>query len=103
MDLLSLYGDTSDNIPGVKGIGVKTAGKLLSDYGDLDGIYAHIEEIKGAVKQKLSDGKEDAYFSRDLVKLCAEVPCDKIDELLANGGIKFNYAAAAEKLKTFGA
>ena len=103
LDLLSLYGDTSDNIPGVKGIGVKTAGKLLSDYGDLDGIYAHIEEIKGAVKQKLSDGKEDAYFSRDLVKLCAEVPCDKIDELLANGGIKFNYAAAAEKLKTFGA
>ena len=103
LDLLSLYGDTSDNIPGVKGIGVKTAGKLLSDYGNLDGIYAHIEEIKGAVKQKLSDGKEDAYFSRDLVKLCAEVPCDKIDELLANGGIKFNYAAAAEKLKTFGA
>ncbi|MFC2603838.1 MAG: 5'-3' exonuclease H3TH domain-containing protein, partial [Treponema sp.] len=103
LDLLSLYGDTSDNIPGIKGIGVKTAGKLLNDYGDLDGIYAHIEEIKGAVKQKLSDGKEDAYFSRDLVKLCAEVPCDKIDELLANGGIKFNYAAAAEKLKTFGA
>ena len=103
LDLLSLYGDSADNIPGVKGIGVKTAGKLLNDYGDLDGIYSHMEEIKGAVKQKLSDGKENAYFSRDLVRLCAEVPCGKIDELLANGALCFNYAAAAEKLKSFGA
>ena len=103
LDLLSLYGDSADNIPGVKGIGVKTAGKLLNDYGDLDGIYSHMEEIKGAVKQKLSDGKENAYFSRDLVRLCAEVPCGKIEELLANGALCFNYAAAAEKLKSFGA
>lgn len=103
LDLLSLYGDSADNIPGVKGIGVKTAGKLLNDYGDLDGIYSHMEEIKGAVKQKLSDGKENAYFSRDLVRLCAEVPCGKIEELLANDALCFNYAAAAEKLKSFGA
>ena len=70
LDLLSLYGDTADNIPGVKGVGVKTASKLLTDYTDLDGIYAHIDEIKGAMKNKLIDGKEKAYFSQKLVRLC---------------------------------
>jgi len=101
LDLLSLFGDSSDNIPGVKGIGVKTADKLLNQYGDLDGIYAHIDEIKGAVKTKLIDGKENAYFSRGLVRLCSDVPCGQIDELLAGGMTSLNYAAAAETLKKF--
>ena len=101
LDLLSLFGDSSDNIPGVKGIGVKTADKLLNQYGDLDGIYAHIDEIKGAVKTKLIDGKENAYFSRGLVRLCSDVPCGKIDELLTEGMTTLNYAAAAETLKKF--
>ncbi|MGP1459500.1 MAG: DNA polymerase I [Treponema sp.] len=101
LDLLSLYGDASDNIPGVKGIGIKTADKLLNEYGDLDGIYAHIDEIKGAVQTKLINGKENAYFSRDLVRLCSDVPCNQIDELLAGGAIALDYAAAAEKLKRF--
>ena len=73
LDLLSLYGDSADNIPGVHGVGVKTAAKLLTDYENLDGIYAHIDEVKGAMHQKLVDGKESAYFSQKLVKLCDTV------------------------------
>ena len=99
LDLLSLYGDTADNIPGVRGIGVKTASKLLNDYGDLDGIYAHIEDLKGATKQKLIEGKENAYFSQKLVKLCDEVPCSDIDNALNSTPINFNFANAATVLQ----
>ncbi len=102
LDLLSLYGDTADNIPGVHGVGVKTASKLLNDYGDLDGIYAHIEEIKGAMQKKLAEGKKDAYFSRDLVKLCDTVPCTDIDEAINKTVVTFNYKAAADALMKYG-
>ncbi|MCR4630021.1 MAG: DNA polymerase I [Treponema sp.] len=100
LDLLSLYGDTADNIPGVHGIGVKTASKLLNDYGDLDGIYAHIDEIKGANQKKLIEGKENAYFSRSLVKLCDTVPCSDIDAALASN-ISYNFDATAQALMSF--
>ena len=103
LDLLSLYGDTADNVPGVHGVGVKTAAKLLTDYADLDGIYSHIEEIKGALKQKLIDGKENAYFSQKLIRLCNEVPCQQIDAALNAQPQVYNYKAAAEKLSSYGA
>ena len=102
LDLLSLYGDTADNIPGVHGVGVKTASKLLNDYGDLDGIYEHIDEIKGAMQKKLADGKKDAYFSRDLVRLCDTVPCPDIDTAINSEKYTFNYKAAAELLMSYG-
>ena len=102
LDLLSLYGDSADNIPGVRGVGVKTASKLLNDYGDLDGIYAHIDEIKGAMQKKLTEGKKDAYFSRDLVRLCDTVPCTDIDEAINKTGVTFNYKAAADALMKYG-
>ena len=102
LDLLSLYGDTADNIPGVHGVGVKTASKLLNDYGDLDGIYEHIDEIKGAMQKKLADGKKDAYFSRDLVRLCDTVPCPDIDTAINSDKYTFNYKAAAELLMSYG-
>ena len=102
LDLLSLYGDSADNIPGVSGIGVKTASKLLSEYKDLDGIYAHIEDIKGAVQKKLIDGKENAYFSQKLVRLNSEVPCSEIDKALSDT-MKADFATASEKLISFGA
>ena len=102
LDLLSLYGDSADNIPGVHGVGVKTASKLLNDYGDLDGIYAHIEEIKGAMQKKLADGKKDAYFSRELVKLCNTVPCPDIDAAINAEKYTFNYKAAADVLMKYG-
>lgn len=80
LDLKALKGDASDNIPGVPGIGEKTAAKLLSEYGDLDGIYAHIDEVKGSVKTKLEAGKESAYMSRELAKIMFDAPV-KLDEL----------------------
>ena len=102
LDLLSLYGDTADNVPGVHGVGVKTAAKLLADYNDLDGIYNHIEEIKGALHQKLADGKENAYFSQKLIRLCNEVPCSEIDAALNSAPLQFNFKAAADKLFAYG-
>ena len=102
LDLLSLYGDTADNIPGVHGVGAKTAAKLLSQYKTLDGIYEHIEEIKGAMKQKLIAGKENAYFSQKLVRLCDTVPCPDIDAALSAEPLVLHYAAAAERLKSYG-
>lgn len=103
LDLLSLYGDTADNVPGVKGIGPKTAAQLLSSYGDLEGIYAHIEELKGATKQKLIDGHDNAFFSQKLIRLCSEVPCPEIEAAINAPKYTFNYTAAAEILKQYGA
>ncbi len=76
VDYKSLCGDASDNIPGVKGIGKKTAVKLLDTYGDLDGIYAAIDELKGAVKKRLETGKEDAEQSKFLAKIVTDVPVE---------------------------
>ncbi len=76
IDYKALCGDTSDNIPGVKGIGEKTAVKLLTEYHSLDGIYAAIEQIKGAVKQKLETGKADAYHSQRLARIIIDVPLE---------------------------
>ncbi|MFA6327308.1 MAG: DNA polymerase I, partial [Bacilli bacterium] len=74
IDLKSLQGDSSDNIPGVKGIGEKTALKLLQDYQSLENIYVNIEEIKGKLKDKLLDGKESAFMSKQLATIYKEVP-----------------------------
>ena len=102
LDLLSLYGDTADNIPGVHGVGVKTAAKLLADYNDLDGIYAHVDEVKGAMHQKLVDGKESAYFSQKLIRLCNTVPCAEIDNAINSEKLQFNYEQAAILLEKYG-
>ncbi len=102
LDLLSLYGDTADNVPGVTGVGVKTAAKLLSEYQNLDGIYQNIENIKGAMQKKLADGKENAYFSQKLIKLCETVPCEKIDSALAKKN-QYNFSATAKLLEQYGA
>lgn len=72
LDLKSIKGDASDNIPGVPGIGEKGAVKLLNQYGSLDGIYEHIDEITGSTKQKLIDGKESAYMSYRLAKIMTD-------------------------------
>ena len=102
LDLLSLYGDTADNVPGVAGIGVKTASKLLAEYKNLDGIYQNLENIKGAMQKKLADGKENAYFSQKLIKLCETVPCEKINSALAQKN-QYNFSAAAKLLEQYGA
>ena len=102
LDLLSLYGDTADNVPGVAGVGVKTASKLLAEYKNLDGIYQNIENIKGAMQKKLADGKENAYFSQKLIKLYETVPCEKINSALAQKN-QYNFSAAAKLLEQYGA
>ncbi|MDR2552514.1 MAG: DNA polymerase I [Treponema sp.] len=74
LDLLSLIGDSSDNVPGVKGIGEKTAVKLMVRYGSLEGIYRNIAGIEGSAGKKLAEGRESAYFARKLIALDCQVP-----------------------------
>ena len=73
VDYKALCGDKSDNIPGVKGIGAKTAAKLLAEFGDLDTIYANIDTIKVATQKKLLEGKESAYHSRFMATIVTNV------------------------------
>jgi len=76
IDYKALCGDKSDNIPGVKGIGDKTALQLLEAYNTLDGIYAAIDQLKGATKKKLEEGKEVAYHSQRMATIVQEVPLE---------------------------
>ncbi|MBE7079446.1 MAG: DNA polymerase I [Clostridiales bacterium] len=76
IDLKALMGDKSDNIPGVAGVGEKSALTLLEKYGDVDGIYAHLDEITGALNRKLTEGKENAYFSKKLATIDTDAPFD---------------------------
>ncbi len=80
VDLKSLMGDSSDNIPGVAGIGPKTATSLLLEYGTLDGIYEHLPEIKESVRKKLEKDREQAYLSYDLATIRKNAPVDFIPE-----------------------
>ncbi|MEL7225007.1 MAG: 5'-3' exonuclease H3TH domain-containing protein, partial [Cyanobacteria bacterium J06576_12] len=76
IDYKALCGDSSDNIPGVKGIGKKTAVKLLDTYGDLETIYASIDELKGAMKKRLETGKDSADQSKFLATIKTDVPME---------------------------
>ncbi len=94
LDYLSLIGDASDNIPGVKGIGPKTAVKLLSDYGSLDAIYAQLGSIAGSVQKKLIEGKDNAYFSKKLITLASDVPIESAIETYTCTDLHYREAAA---------
>jgi len=86
IDLKALMGDSSDNIPGVKGIGEKGALKLLQEYKTLDGIYNNIDKIKGKTKEKLENDKKNAYFSYELATIYKEVPLDiKLEDTYYDG------------------
>ena len=79
LDFMALTGDASDNIPGVPGIGPKTARKLISRYGTLEGLYAAVDEMKPSkMKERLIAHRDDAFLSRDLIRLCdsVDVPDD---------------------------
>ncbi|MBS7262287.1 MAG: DNA polymerase I [Eubacteriales bacterium] len=76
IDLKALMGDASDNIPGVKGIGETTGVKLIGTYASLDGVYAHLDEIKGKLGEKLAAGRQDAYDSRYLATIVRDVPIE---------------------------
>ena len=90
VDVKALMGDSSDNIPGVAGIGEKTALKLIAEFGSLDALYAGLEgaKLSPSVKQKLTDGKEMAYLSQTLARINCEVPLGITLEDCAYGGMK---------------
>jgi DNA polymerase-1 len=86
IDYMALTGDTSDNVPGVKGVGEKTALKLINEYGSLDGVYSSIDSIKGKLKEQLLGNTENAYLSRTLVTIRKDVPLDiSLDDLSFKG------------------
>ncbi|HMM29014.1 MAG TPA: DNA polymerase I [Aggregatilineaceae bacterium] len=73
-ELKGLMGDASDNIPGIKGVGEKTASKLIAEYGSVAGVYEHLGEIKGALRAKLEAGRDSAFLSTDLATIRRDVP-----------------------------
>ncbi|MFV1858705.1 MAG: DNA polymerase I [Anaerolineales bacterium] len=86
VDLKAMVGDKSDNIPGVAGVGEKTATSLLQDYDDLEGIYSHLEDIPPRFSNKLEVGREDAELSRKLGEIVTDVPIDfDLDSCRAEG------------------
>lgn len=100
LDFLSLIGDTADNVPGVKGVGEKTASKLLKEYGSLDALYQQADSIKGAMGEKLRTGKESAYFSKELIALKTDVQIDFNIENFSTEKLK--YKETGNKLKELG-
>lgn len=98
LDLKALKGDASDNIPGVPGIGEKGAVKLLNEYGSLEGIYEHIDGIKGSVHDKLVAGKESALMSYQLAKIMFDAPVSlsRVPDLKVDGA---KVIAALQKLE----
>lgn len=76
VDYKALVGDTSDNIPGVRGVGEKTAVSLIEQYGSLDNVYAHLDDIPTRFKTKLEAGRELAYLSQKLAAISTQVPLD---------------------------
>ncbi len=76
IDLLALMGDASDNIPGCKGVGEKTAVQLLTQFGDVDNLLSHTDELKGALKTKVETQAEDIRFSKFLATIKTDVPVD---------------------------
>ncbi len=95
VDYKAIVGDTSDNIKGVDGIGPKGATDLLGKYKTLDGIYEHLDEIKGSHKEKLERDKKIAYFAQDLARIRVDSPCEfksedtKLEDLDYLGLLKF--------------
>ena len=74
IEVMGLMGDSSDNIPGVRGVGEKTAVKLIQEHGSIAGVYEHLDQVKGKLREKLEDGRESALLSRELVTINTEVP-----------------------------
>ena len=97
VDYKALCGDTSDNIPGVRGIGAKTAAKLLNQYGTLDAVYADLDNIKGATQKKLREGQDNAYHSQTMARIVTDVKLEAHLETCKLTG--FDSDAVTAKLK----
>lgn len=101
VDLKALMGDSSDNIPGVKGIGEKTALSLLQKYSSLNGIYENIEDVKGKTKEKLENDKDNAYFSYELATIYKDVPIDTDLNKIKYNGITNEYISILEEYEFY--
>lgn len=102
IDLKALMGDSSDNIPGVKGIGEKTAINLLSKYHTLDNLYNNLDELTPKNKEKLELDKESAYYSYFLATICKEVPMDiSFDDIKYKGINALEYIKILEDLEFY--
>ncbi|MDR1896839.1 MAG: DNA polymerase I [Prevotellaceae bacterium] len=82
IDILALWGDASDNVPGAPGIGEKTAMKLVCDYGDVENIYRHLDELKGKQKESLQENEEQVLLAKKLVTIVTDVPYEWNDSML---------------------
>lgn len=80
IDILGLMGDAVDNIPGIAGVGEKTAAKLLAEYGTLENVLENADKIKGALGEKVRNGKENAILSKKLATIITNVPCEFHEE-----------------------
>ncbi|NLK18823.1 MAG: DNA polymerase I [Synergistaceae bacterium] len=96
-DYLALLGDAADNVPGVPGVGDKTAKKLLADHGDLDGIYAGLDSLKPALRKKLEENREQAYRSKELVTLLCEEE-ENVNGLLPADGSREEFLSRCKAL-----
>lgn len=95
IDLKGLMGDTSDNIPGIPGVGEKTALKLLHQYGSVEEVLAHTNELKGKMKERVETHADDARMSKDLATIYRDVTLDKQLEDVAFGGLQAETAGPA--------
>ncbi len=102
IDVKALQGDSSDNIPGVPGVGPKTATELINTYGNLDNLYAHLEDItKKALKANLTENKEQAYLSKTLATIITDAPIDVSFEQLKYNNLYTKEAYAMCKRLEF--
>ncbi len=102
IDLKSLMGDTSDNIPGVKGIGEKTAISLIQKYGSLDGVYENLDSITSKTREKLINDKENAYMSYDIATIYRKVPINlNLDDIKYLGINKEEYENILTELEFY--
>jgi DNA polymerase-1 len=100
VDVKALKGDSSDNIPGVAGVGEKTALELIKTYKTLDGIYEHLDEIKPTVKAKLEKDKDMAYLSQKLITLMVDAPIEfDFEKAKLHDGVTPEFVAMLRKLE----
>lgn len=83
IDILGLWGDASDNIPGIPGVGEKTAKKLIQEYGSMEGIFAHVDELKGKLKENMITFQEQGLLSKKLATIQLDVPVELDEEALS--------------------
>jgi DNA polymerase-1 len=97
LDYKALKGDTSDNIPGVPGVGEKTASSLLQQFGTLDGIYEHLDEVKGKMRDRLDEHRASAFMSREIGRILTELPVELNLEEARTG--RYDRRAVAQRFR----